>query len=135
MTLSLFSNKTTELTRLLTLFFYKGGSEMAINSRAGNAVVVSNLAAASGGLTWMFVEMIKNRKKQLSLKGFCCGAISGLVAITPASGYVRPHYALVFGVLGAVACLYACDINKLTKFKYDDTCDVFGGTLVFFLQL
>ena len=49
--------------------YFKGGSELAIDSRAGNAVVVSNLAAASGGLTWMFVEMIKNRKWQLSLKG------------------------------------------------------------------
>jgi ammonia channel protein AmtB len=54
---------------ILQVLIFLGGSETAINSRAGNAVVVSNLAAASGGLTWMFVEMIKNRKRQLSLKG------------------------------------------------------------------
>lgn len=71
--------------------------------------------------------MIKTKKRKFSLKGFCCGAISGFVCVTPASGYIRPHYAIVFGFLGAVTCLYACDITKLTKFRYDDTCDVFGG--------
>lgn len=78
----------------------KGGSETAINSRAVNAVIVSNLSGGMGGLTWMFAEMVKHRKIKMSLNGFCSGAVSGLVAITPAAGYVKPHFALVFGFLG-----------------------------------
>ena len=48
----------------------------------------------------MFVEMLKHKKRKFSLNGFCCGAIAGLVAITPAAGFVRPHYSILFGFLG-----------------------------------
>jgi Amt family ammonium transporter len=48
----------------------------------------------------MVVEMIRKKSKKMSLNGFCSGAVSGMVCITPASGFVKPHYALVFGVLG-----------------------------------
>jgi Amt family ammonium transporter len=71
--------------------------------------------------------MIKYKRRKLSLNGFCAGAIAGLVAITPASGYVQPHYAIIFGLLAGSICLLACDIKRLTKFRYDDTVDAFAG--------
>ena len=83
-------------------FGFNGGSEVAINSRAINALVVSNISASFGGLSWMFTEMAFNRTSKMSLVGFCCGAIAGLVCITPASGFVSPHYALIFGILGNI---------------------------------
>jgi Amt family ammonium transporter len=107
-------------------FGFNGGSELAINSRAANAVIVSQIAAGFGGLSWMFGEMIRHRRKKMSLNGFCTGAVVGLVAITPASGFVKPHYALIFGFLPAIICMYAVDIKKITRFKYDDACDVFA---------
>ncbi len=136
-------------------FGFNGGSELAINSRAGNAVIVSNLSASFGGISWMVIEMIVRRKFKFSLNGFCCGAIAGLVGITPASGYVRPHFAIVFGLLcktfkskylmkyffislfikGGILCFFASYIKKLTKYKYDDACDVFAGNLRLFLQI
>jgi ammonium transporter, Amt family len=81
-------------------FGFNGGSELAINSRAVNAIVVSNLSASVGGLTWMLAEMIKNRTTKMSLNGLCAGAIAGLVCITPAAGFVTPYYSLVFGFIG-----------------------------------
>jgi ammonium transporter, Amt family len=106
----------------------KGGSEYAVNARTANVLVVSNLAASVGGITWMFVEMIVCRKKRMSLNGFCCGAIAGLVCITSASGFVRPHYSIIFGFIGGVACFFASYIKKITKYKYDDACDVFASS-------
>jgi Amt family ammonium transporter len=79
---------------------------LAINGRSVNAVVVSNLAAAVGALVWMFCEMIKNKKRKLSLNAFCSGAIAGLVTVTPATGFIRPHYALLFGLLGKKLCKF-----------------------------
>jgi Amt family ammonium transporter len=107
-------------------FGFNGGSEFQINARAVNAMYVSNLAAGTGGLTWMFAEMIKHRRKKMSLNGFCSGAVAGLVAITPASGFVRPHYAIVFGFVAGICCLMAGDLKKITRFRYDDACDVFA---------
>ena len=73
---------------------------MAINSRAVNALVITNLAASIGGFSWMFTDMLWRRSTKMSLNGFCCGAVAGLVAITPASGFVSPYYSLVFGLVG-----------------------------------
>jgi Amt family ammonium transporter len=98
-----------------------------MNSRGVNAVIVTNLSASVGGLTWMFAEMIKHRRGKLSLNGFCSGAIAGLVTVTPAAGFIRPHFALVFGFLGAIVCLFACDLKKITRFRCDDACDAFGS--------
>ena len=61
---------------------------------------MTNLAASLAGLTWVLTEMLFKRTKKMSLYGFCNGAVSGLVAITPASGYVSPASSLVFGALG-----------------------------------
>ena len=58
-------------------FGFNGGSETAINSRAVNAVVVSNICASVSGVTWVVVEMIMNRSRKMSLNGFCNGAIVG----------------------------------------------------------
>ncbi len=69
----------------------------------------------------------------MSLNGFCCGAVAGLVCITPASGFTSPHYAPVFGILGAVCCYFACFIKGLTGYRYDDACDVFGGKSILYL--
>ena len=112
-------------------FGFNGGSEIAINSRAVNAIVVTNLSASVGGLSWMFTDMIWNRKRKMSLNSFCAGAVAGLVAITPASGFVKPYFSLIFGLLAGIICFFSDCIKKLTKFKFDDTCDVFAGFLFF----
>ena len=59
----------------------KAGSELSINSRAVNAVLVSNLSASAGAITWVVAEMIKKKSRRMSLNGFCCGAVAGLVGI------------------------------------------------------
>jgi Amt family ammonium transporter len=81
-------------------FGFNGGSQLAIDSRAVNAVIVTNLSASLGGLTWILTEMLWHRSRKMSLYGFCNGAVAGLVCITPASGYVSPASSLVFGALG-----------------------------------
>jgi ammonium transporter, Amt family len=111
-------------------FGFNSGSELGINSRAVNAAVVSNLSASVGGLTWMFAEMIQRRTMKMSLNGFCAGAIAGLVCITPGAGFVTPYYAIVFGFIGGISCLFAIEIKALTNHKFDDACDVFGSILI-----
>ena len=64
-----------------------------------NALVVTNLAACFGGMSWLFTEMIFHKTSKMSLNGFCCGSIAALVGITPASGFVRPHFAVLIGAL------------------------------------
>jgi ammonium transporter, Amt family len=81
-------------------FGFNGGSGLAIDSRAVNAVIVTNLGASLSGLTWILTEMLWNRSRKMSLYGFCNGVVAGLVCITPASGYVSPASSLVFGALG-----------------------------------
>ena len=95
--------------------------------------------------------MIRRRTRRMSLNGFCSGAIAGLVTVTPASGFVQPHYAIVFGLVGnwkeklrisklqvqlliafwslkgGLLCMLACDIKHVSRYKYDDACDVFAG--------
>ena len=108
----------------------KGGSELAINARAGNAVIVTNMAASIGGVTWVLTEMVLKRSVKMSLYGFCNGAVSGLVAITPAAGFVTPASSLVFGALAGPVCLFGCKIKKLKKIRFDDACDVFGSRIL-----
>jgi ammonium transporter, Amt family len=103
-------------------FGFNGGSAVGSNLRATMACVVTNLAASVGAFTWVLVDYRLERK--WSAVGWCSGAIAGLVAITPASGYVPPWSAVVFGVVGAIACNYA------TKLKFligvDDAIDIFA---------
>jgi Amt family ammonium transporter len=71
-----------------------------MSTRTINALIVTNLAACSGGITWVVTEMILRRSTKMSLFGLCSGIVAGLVAITPACGYVTPAASFVFGSLG-----------------------------------
>ncbi|KAK0538447.1 hypothetical protein OC835_001428 [Tilletia horrida] len=102
---------------------FNGGSAIGANLRAVQAIVVTNIATAVGGLTWMFWDWRLERK--WSAVGFCSGAISGLVAITPASGYVGTPAAVAFGVIGGTACNFATSLKGLLG--YDDALDIFAA--------
>ncbi|KAI1824142.1 ammonium transporter [Xylaria intraflava] len=103
-------------------FGFNGGSALAANLRAVMACLVTHLAASVGGLTWILMDYRLERK--WSVVGFCSGAIAGLVAITPASGFVTPWAAVIFGVVGGIGC------NIATKLKFvmgaDDALDIFA---------
>ncbi|RHZ35374.1 Ammonium transporter [endosymbiont GvMRE of Glomus versiforme] len=103
-------------------FGFNGGSALGANSRAAIACTVTNLAAVSGGLTWMFFDY--RTKKKLSILGFCSGTITGLVAITPGSGYVSIPSSVIFGFIAAASCRFAVKLKYF--FDYDDTLDVFA---------
>ncbi|KAJ1943427.1 hypothetical protein FBU59_002915 [Linderina macrospora] len=104
-------------------FGFNGGSAVAANGRAGMASSVTHIAACMGGLSWSLVAYFRNGKKFSSFH-FCSGAIAGLVAITPASGFVAPWAALVFGLVAGICCHYAVDFKE--KFGFDDALDVFA---------
>ncbi|KAI1273881.1 ammonium transporter [Xylaria sp. FL0933] len=103
-------------------FGFNGGSALAANLRAVMACIVTHLAASVGGITWVLLDY--RLEKKWSVVGFCSGAISGLVAITPASGFVTPWAAVIFGVVGGIGC------NIATKLKFlmgaDDALDIFA---------
>ncbi|KAL4886558.1 ammonium transporter AmtB-like domain-containing protein [Aspergillus karnatakaensis] len=103
-------------------FGFNAGSALSANLRAVMAAVVTNLAAAVGGVTWCLLDYRLERK--WSTVGFCSGVISGLVAITPGSGFVPPWSAVVFGVVGAISCNYATKLKYLIK--VDDALDIFA---------
>ncbi|CAG8432695.1 5677_t:CDS:2 [Diversispora eburnea] len=103
-------------------FGFNGGSELAANGRAALACVVTNLAASVGGITWCLVDFRLERK--LSVIGFCSGAVSGLVAITPGSGFVGAPAAVVFGICAGIFCNLAVKLKHLLDF--DDALDVFA---------
>lgn len=104
-------------------FGFNGGSALGANLRAVMAMTVTNNAAAIGGLTWMFWDYRLERK--WSLVGFCSGAISGLVAITPASGYVGWPASIAFGVVAGTVCNFATGFKNLVN--VDDTLDIFAA--------
>lgn len=104
-------------------FGFNGGSALAANLRGTMACVVTNLAASVGGLTWMFWDWRLERK--WSVVGFCSGAIVGLVAITPGSGYVGPPAAVLFGFVAGTVCNFATQLKFI--FKFDDTLDIFAS--------
>ncbi|GAB1205459.1 ammonium transporter Amt1 [Aspergillus pseudonomiae] len=103
-------------------FGFNAGSALSANLRAVMAAVVTNLAAAVGGVTWCLLDYRLERK--WSTVGFCSGVIAGLVAITPASGFVTPWASFIFGVVGAVACNYATKLKYVIK--VDDALDIFA---------
>jgi Amt family ammonium transporter len=103
-------------------FGFNGGSNSASNLRATMACVVTNLATSIAALTWMIMDFRYERK--LSAMGFCSGAVAGLVAITPASGYVGPSGAVAIGFTAAIGCNMACKLKH--AFDYDDALDVFA---------
>ncbi|MFZ0448311.1 MAG: ammonium transporter [Desulfatiglandaceae bacterium] len=103
-------------------FGFNAGSALACNGIAANAFVVTHVASAVAGLSWMFMEWI-HRGKPTTL-GAASGAVAGLVAITPASGFVGPMPALIIGLFAGILC-YAAILMK-ARFAYDDSLDVVG---------
>ncbi|EPY51242.1 ammonium transporter Amt1 [Schizosaccharomyces cryophilus OY26] len=103
-------------------FGFNGGSAGSANLRAIMACVVTHISASVGGIVWCFLEYIKTR--HWSAVGFCCGAVAGLVAITPGSGFVPPWAAVVIGAVGASACYGATYLKKLIH--VDDALDIFA---------
>ena len=104
-------------------FGFNAGSAVAANGSAGMAMLVTQIATATAGLTWMFAEWGFSRKP--SLLGILSGAIAGLVAITPAAGFVGPVGAFFIGLIAGIVCYWASTKLK-NKFGYDDSLDVFG---------
>jgi Amt family ammonium transporter len=103
-------------------FGFNAGSAGASGSLAASAFVVTHIAAATAGLSWVIVEWIAYKKP--TALGFASGAVAGLVAITPASGYVGPIAAIIMGAVISPICFSA--IKLKSKLGYDDTLDVFG---------
>jgi len=104
-------------------FGFNAGSALAADGRAGMAMLVTMIAAAAGTLTWVFVEWATKGKP--SALGAISGAVAGLVAITPASGWVFPGAALVIGGSGGIICFWASTALK-KMLGYDDSLDAFG---------
>ncbi len=104
-------------------FGFNAGSALAANGLAVNAFVVTNTAAAAAGLSWALIEWIKNGKP--TMFGTASGAVAGLVAITPAAGFVSVIPAIIIGLLVSVFCFFAVSFIK-PKMGYDDALDAFG---------
>jgi Amt family ammonium transporter len=104
-------------------FGFNAGSATAADGRAGMAMVVTQLATAVAALAWMFTEWLVKGKP--SVLGIASGAVAGLVAITPASGFVGITGAFVIGIAAGVACFFAATSVK-KAFGYDDSLDAFG---------
>ena len=104
-------------------FGFNAGSAVAANGTAGMAMAVTQIATASAALGWMFSEWMSHGKP--TILGIASGAVAGLVAITPASGFVGPMGAIVIGAIAGVLCYVAATKVK-RAFGYDDSLDVFG---------
>lgn len=104
-------------------FGFNAGSAVAANDRAGMAMAVTQIATAAAALSWMFAEWIARAKP--TLLGLASGAVAGLVAITPASGFVGPMGALWIGIAAGVICFWAAVYLK-NWLGYDDSLDAFG---------
>ncbi|MEK4889746.1 ammonium transporter [Bacillus sp. FSL M7-0996] len=104
-------------------FGFNVGSALSLNDVALTAFINTNIAAAASALTWMLSEWFFQSKP--TAMGAACGVVSGLVAITPACGFVTPFSALLIGAIGGILCFGAVFFLK-TKFGYDDTLDAFG---------
>jgi len=104
-------------------FGFNAGSAVAADGRAGMAMLVTQIATAGAALSWLFAEWIVKGKP--SVLGIVSGAVAGLVAITPASGFVLPGGALVIGIISGVVCFIAATSIK-NALGYDDSLDAFG---------
>jgi Amt family ammonium transporter len=104
-------------------FGFNAGSATAANASAGMAMAVTQIATATAALSWMFVEW--SLKGKPSVLGITSGAVAGLVAITPASGFVDPRGALIIGIAAGVICYWGATGLK-HAFGYDDSLDAFG---------
>ncbi|MCX7927781.1 MAG: ammonium transporter [Candidatus Omnitrophica bacterium] len=104
-------------------FGFNSASALAANGLAANAFVVTNTAAAAAGLSWAVIEWLKHGKP--TVFGVCSGIVAGLVAITPAAGYVSVVPAIIIGGLVSVFCFFAVTVLK-PALGYDDSLDAFG---------
>ena len=104
-------------------FGFNAGSAVSAGVQAGMAMTVTQIATAVAALTWMFVEWAHRGKP--TVIGLCSGAVAGLVAITPASGFVGPIGSMVIGVACGVGCYLGATTLK-HAFGYDDALDAFG---------
>ncbi|MEF3191070.1 MAG: ammonium transporter [Campylobacterales bacterium] len=104
-------------------FGFNAGSELAADGIAANAFLVTNSAAAAAAFGWMLIEYMVYKK--FTLLGIASGIVAGLVAITPAAGFVDVGASIVIGFLGGIFAFYG--VNSIKKaFKYDDSLDAFG---------
>jgi Amt family ammonium transporter len=103
-------------------FGFNAGSSISSGLSTAQALTATQVAAAAGALTWIIVEYIHQGKP--SALGFVSGILSGLVAVTPAAGVVKPIGALMLGLIAALVCYLF--ISKKNKFGFDDTLDAFG---------
>ena len=104
-------------------FGFNAGSALAANELAVSAFIATNVAAAAAALTWMFIEWKVTGKP--TILGGATGAVAGLVAITPAAGFVTPLSSILIGILVGMVCYTSVAVIKL-KFGYDDSLDAFG---------
>ncbi len=104
-------------------FGFNAGSATAANGSAGMAMAVTQIATAAAALAWMFAEWMARGKP--SVLGIVSGAVAGLVAITPASGFVNPVGGLVIGIVAGIVCFWAATSLK-HMMGYDDSLDAFG---------
>ncbi len=104
-------------------FGFNAGSELAADGVAGMAMMVTQVATAAAALAWMLQEWIRYGKP--SALGVVSGAVAGLVAITPASGFVGPMGALTIGAVAGLMCYFSV-VKLKQKFAYDDSLDAFG---------
>ena len=102
-------------------FGFNAGSAFGANHLAVNALATSTTASAAAGLTWIFFDMLRNKKP--SAMGTCIGAVVGLVAITPAAGYVSIPHSLAIGIISALVSNLV--VEWRTRTSIDDTLDVF----------
>jgi Amt family ammonium transporter len=103
-------------------FGFNAGSALASNGLAASAFVATNTSAAAAALTWMIISWVQRRP---SLIGIITGAVAGLVAITPAAGFVTPLAGIPIGIVGAIICYYSIVLLKI-KLSFDDSLDVFA---------
>jgi len=104
-------------------FGFNAGSAVAADGRAGMAMVATQVATAVAALAWMFTEWMTKGKP--SVLGIASGAVAGLVAITPASGFVGVPGSFIIGIAAGVICYFAATSVK-RMFGYDDSLDAFG---------
>jgi Amt family ammonium transporter len=104
-------------------FGFNAGSALTAGGLAGSAFLVTNTATAAALISWIIIDVVKTGKP--TLLGGLSGAIAGLVAITPAAGFVTVPAAIVIGFVASIVSYYAISVVK-TRFGYDDALDVFG---------
>ena len=104
-------------------FGFNAGSAVASDGRAGLAMAVTHIAASAGAMSWMLGEWVMRGRP--SLLGLCSGLVAGLVAITPAAGFVTPGSAVIFGAVAGLACYWGATGLK-RMLNADDSLDVFG---------